>query len=79
MATLPMEIGLKAVELIKANEKWLRSYTIDIMVGPKGTAIIEVHNFTSVGLYHNLWGNNLLYAYRQGIDYLINDNKNIQV
>ena len=65
----------KAVGIINKNEEWLKSYTIDVMVGPKGTALIEVHNFASVGLYNTLWGDNLLYAYRQGIDYLINDNR----
>lgn len=69
----------KAINLIELNEKWLKSYTIDIMVGPKGTAIIEIHNFTSVGLYSSLWGTNLLYAYKDGIDYLINDNKPITI
>lgn len=64
----------KAVALIEYNEKWLKSYTIDIMVGNKGTAIIEIHNFTSVGLYNTVWGTNLLYAYRDGIEYLKNDN-----
>lgn len=68
----------KAVTMIEFKEKWLKSYTIDVMVGPKGTAIIEIHNFTSVGLYSTLWGSNLLYAYRDGIDYLINDNKKIK-
>ena len=74
-----MNLIKKAVGLINYNEKWLKSYTIDVMVGPKGTAIIEVHNFASVGLYSTLWGSNLIYAYRDGIDYLINDNKQIQV
>lgn len=69
----------KAVQLINQNEKWLRSYTIDIMVGKEGTAIIEIHNFTSVGLYGTLWGDNLLYAYKQGIDYLINDNRKLEI
>ena len=67
----------KAVALINLNEKWLRSYTIDIMVGNPGTAIIEVHNFTSVGLYATLWGNNLVQAYIDGIDYLVNDNQEL--
>lgn len=67
----------KAVALINVNEKWLKSYTIDVMVGPRGTAIIEIHNFASVGLYNTLWGTNLIYAYRDGIDYLINDNKEL--
>jgi hypothetical protein len=44
------------------------------MVGKEGTAIIEIHNFTSIGLYTTIWGNELLYAYRDGIDYLLNDN-----
>lgn len=64
----------KAIELIKLNEKDLRSYTIDIAVGNFGTAILEIHNFTSVGLYHALWGSDLLYAYVDGINYLKDDN-----
>lgn len=77
--TLFPDINLiqKAVNLINIHEKWLKSYTIDIMVGDKGTAIIEIHNFVSVGLYHNLWGHSLIYAYRDGIEYLLNDNKNV--
>ncbi|MBQ8218384.1 MAG: ATP-grasp domain-containing protein [Bacilli bacterium] len=75
-ATLLPDIELlnKAVMLIQAHEKYLKSYTIDLAVGDFGTAILEIHNFTSVGLYHNLWGDSLLYAYKDGIDYLINDN-----
>lgn len=69
----------KAVNLINYNEKWLKSYTLDIMVGREGTAIIEVHNFSSVGLYSTMWGNGLIYAYRDGIDYLLNDNKEIKI
>lgn len=69
----------KAVTLIEHNEKWLRSYTIDVMVGAKGTAIIEIHNFASVGLYTTLWGSDLLYAYRDGFYYLVNDNKELEM
>ena len=69
----------KAVNLILYNEKWLKSFTLDVMVGKEGTAIIEVHNFTSVGLYTTLWCTDLLYAYRDGIDYLVNDNKIIEL
>lgn len=67
-----------AIKLIKANEKWLKSYTIDIMVTKKGTSIIEVHNFASVGLYTTLFGNDLIWGYRDGIDYLLNDNKKLR-
>lgn len=68
----------KAVGRIGVEEKYLRSYTIDVMVGKWGTALIEIHNFTSVGLYCTLWGNNLLYAYIDGIDYLLNCNKELE-
>lgn len=69
------------VELI--NEAVLRcsilrnfpqSYSLDVMVIPDGTAIIEVHPFISVGLYHTLWGSNLLRAYKDGYDYIVNHN-----
>jgi hypothetical protein len=73
------ELIRRAVELINSNEKYLKSYTIDIMVGDKGTAIIEVHNFASVGLYSTMWDSDLLYAFSQGIDYLINDNREIEL
>ena len=67
-----------AVKLIKENEKWLRSYTIDVMVTKRGTSIIEVHNFASVGLYTTLFGSDLIWGYRDGIDYLLNDNKKLR-
>ena len=66
----------KATGLISINEKWLKSYTIDVMITDRGTSLIEIHNFTSVGLYSTIWGTDLLYGYRQGMDYLINDNRN---
>ena len=60
--------------VIQSNEKYLKSYTIDVIVGAFGTAVLEVHNFTSVGLYNTLWQCNLLDAYVDGINYLIYDN-----
>lgn len=69
-----IELLQKAISLIQLNEEHLRSYTIDIAVGSFGTAILEIHNFTSVGLYHALWGSELLYAYVDGINYLKYDN-----
>lgn len=52
-----------------------KSYTMDIMITEQGTSITEIHNFTSIGLYNTVWGTNMLYAYRDGIDYLLNCNK----
>lgn len=69
-----IDLLLKAIRLLNLNEKYLTSYTIDIAVGNFGTAILEIHNFTSVGLYNALWGSELLYGYVDGINYLLNDN-----
>lgn len=69
-----MSLIRKAMSLIELNEKWLKSYTIDVMVTKKGTALIEIHNFTSVGLYSTLWGQDLLWGYVDGIRYLQEDN-----
>lgn len=73
-----MNLIKKAISLINYHEKWLRSYTIDVMVGKTGTALIEIHNFTSCGLYSTLWGENLIQAYADGIRYLRNDNKKLE-
>ena len=66
----------KIIGIIGCNEKWLKSYVLDVMVTPRGTAIVEIGNFMSVGLYGTLWGDSLVYAYRDGVDYVLNSNIN---
>lgn len=69
----------EAIKLINENEEFLNSYTLDVMVTSKGTSLIEVHNFTSCGLYTTVFGDELLLGYRQGIEYLLNDNRPLEV
>lgn len=69
----------RAVNLVNYHEKHLGSYTIDVAVTEKGTCLLEIHNFTSCGLYSTLWGDNLIYAYKDGIDYLRNDNHKLEI
>lgn len=64
----------KAIDLINQNEEYLKSYTIDIMVGDFGTALIEIHNFSAIGLYTTIFEDELLTAYLQGIEYYMYDN-----
>lgn len=64
----------KVVGKVMLNERHLNSYTIDVAVGDFGTALLEIHNFSSVGLYSTLWGMGLLYAYVDGMEYLLEDN-----
>ena len=64
----------KASLLYSTQKDCPHSYSIDIMVTDRGSAITEIHNFTSLGLYTTLWGSNLLQGYIDGINYLINYN-----
>lgn len=56
--------------IFMSQSDYPKSYTMDVMVSKKGTAIIELHPFISVGLYATLWGRNLATAYIDGVNYL---------
>ena len=64
----------KAVRLINEQPDSPRSYSLDVMITPRGTAITEVHNFLSVGLYTVDWDEDLLFAFKHGMDYVIQHN-----
>lgn len=68
------DIIRKAVKLINSRPDSPRSYSLDVMVTLRGTAITEVHNFLSVGLYMVDWDEELLYAYKHGMDYVLQHN-----
>lgn len=57
--------------LYKLDPTYPKSYSMDVMISNHGTELIEIHPFCAIGLYSSLWGNNLIYAYRDGIDYYI--------
>lgn len=65
-----MRIIDEANSLYSLRPDYPKSLTIDVMVTPKGTSIIEIHPFIACGLYNTLWGTNLLQAYRDGIEYV---------
>lgn len=75
-ATLFPDVKLikEANLLYSCETDYPKSYSMDVMITPKGTSIIEIHNFHSLGLYSTLFGQNLAYAYRDGIDYIIKHN-----
>ncbi len=47
------------------------------VIRDRGTAILEVHPWVSVGLYGYMFGSSLPYCYRDGFEYYINSNKEI--
>lgn len=64
----------KANGIYSCQQDFPQSYSMDVMVTERGTSLIEIHNFTSIGIYYSLFEDDLLYAYRDGIDYLLNHN-----
>lgn len=73
-----MQLINKANLLYSMQQDYPKSYTIDVMVTERGTALIEIHPFTAIGLYATLWSDKLPYAYMDGIDYYINHNTLIE-
>lgn len=56
-----------------------RAYTMDIaVIRDRGTAILEVHPWVSVGLYGYMFGSDLPYCYRDGLQYYIEKNKKVE-
>lgn len=76
---LPDTELIKKANIIYSMEKdYPKSYSMDIMITDRGTCIAEIHPWCCLGLYNSLWGDNLLFAYRQGLDYYINYNTKIE-
>lgn len=69
-----MELVSKANSIYMTKPDYPRSLTIDVMVTERGTSLIEIHPFISVGLYSTLWSDRLLNAYADGIKYVLEHN-----
>lgn len=66
----------KMVNMYMYDNERPGAYTMDIAVmKDRGTALLEVHPFVSVGLYGYLFGSKLPYCYSEGINYYIKTNK----
>ena len=55
------------------------AYTMDVaVIRDRGTAILEVHQWVSVGLYGYMFGSDLPYCYKDGLQYYIEKNKKVE-
>ena len=59
----------------KMQQNHLESYSLDIMITPKGNAIIEMHTFLSMGLYSTKWDDSMLLGYIDGLNYVLKNSK----
>lgn len=64
----------KMINIYSMQKDCPRAYTMDIAINERGTFLLEIHPWLSIGLYSSLWSRKLLYAYRYGIDYVLNFN-----
>ncbi|MBR6382537.1 MAG: ATP-grasp domain-containing protein [Lachnospiraceae bacterium] len=69
-----MELLKDAIRTYNKQPDCPKSYSIDLMITPEGTAITEVHNFMCLGLYNVNWDEKLLFAFRDGWNYVLNYN-----
>ena len=64
----------KAVNMYMLDRTRPMAYTIDVaVIKDRGTAILEIHPWCSVGLYGYLFGSKLPYAYANGYYYYLTD------
>ena len=57
-----------------------KAYSMDIaIIKHRGTALLEIHHFVSLGLYTYLLGSSLPYCYKEGIDWYINQNSKLEI
>ena len=64
----------KMVNLYSMSSYCPQSYSIDVMVNDKGTALLEVHSFSSLGLFSTKWDEDLALAEVDGFNYIVNMN-----
>lgn len=74
-----MNLINKANFIYSQEKDYPKSITMDVAITDRGTCILEVHPFVAIGLYSTLWGNNLLYAYKDGIEYFKKYNTEITI
>lgn len=79
-ATVLPDVNLinKANLIYSMQKDYPKSYTMDIMVTNRGTAIIECHILFSTGLYSTIFNDELLYGYRDSLDYVLNYNTEVK-
>lgn len=67
----------KAISMYSTDKTRPKAYTMDVCVmnEQRDTAILEIHPWTSVGLYSYLFPESLPYCYRGGYDWYLKENQ----
>lgn len=74
-----MGVVLSMISTYCYDDSRPRAYTMDIaIIRDRGTALIEIHPWVSVGLYGYIFSESLPYCYRDGFRYYVEVNKPIK-
>lgn len=79
MSKYDYDIVYKIINTLNNEEDFPKSYSFDIMVTDVGTALIEIHTFCALGIHNYMIDEDLLIAYNDCHDYIINVNKEIEL
>lgn len=67
------------VEVYSSDKYRPRAYTLDVAVAKnRGTLLLEVHPWVSIGLYGYMFEENVAYCYRDGFQYYLDINKKLE-
>lgn len=74
---LDLALVKRAIKRISAakKESLPRSYTLDFMITQNGCEVLEMHNFSAVGLYSQVWDDKLIIGYIDGNNYIVQNFK----
>lgn len=64
----------KAILLWSTQKNCPKSYSLDVVITPRGTIILECHILFSTGIYSTVQGTKFLWGYQDAKDYLVNYN-----
>ena len=72
------ELIKKAVECYGNHPDCPKSFSMDFMVTSRGTSLIEIHSYLSLGLYWTKWDTSLIDGYIESFQYILNSHMKSQ-
>ena len=73
-----IELIRKAVECYGNHVECPKSFSMDFMVTPRGTCLIEIHSFLSLGMYWTKWDTSLIDGYVESYQHVLNSHMKSQ-
>lgn len=69
-----LDLVKEMLDIYMKSPDFPQSISIDVLINEFGTSLLEIHSFSSLGLYSTKWDNELPLAFIDGFNYLLNIN-----